>query len=262
MPDDGPTEHSRRSGREHEALEALGCASRGDASVLRARVPQTGLVAAVAALRAAREQTPIRHPARIHEIPTRAAIASILEGHRAVLFPSHFGGVELDEERLDFFVGSTLHRMLAALREEARRALAFTAEHGEQSDAALLARADRFVDEVRDALPTLRRLAVEDLEALRAIDTTGAPLSELLVCDPGVRALLTHRLARVLHDAGISLLARLAAEVAREQTGITIAPTARLGPRIAIVGPASIGAGVVIEAGSVIDERARIGDAR
>lgn len=219
--------------------------------------PPEGLGAIVAALRVARDETNIRHTGRIHEIPTRASIARMLEGARTVLFPSHFGGTELDEETLDFFVGSTLHGVLARLHEDARRSLSFASDPKSVGEPEIARRAQRFVDDVAGSLPTLRRLAVGDLEAVRSVDATGAGLSELLVCDPGVRALLAHRFAHVLHAAGIPLLARLASEVAREETGIAISPTARLGPRIAILGPVSIGPGVVIAEGTVLGPGAR-----
>jgi serine O-acetyltransferase len=211
--------------------------------------PPMGLRDVVGALRVARDETPVRHPGRIHEIPTRTSVAAILESTRKVLFPTHFGGTELDEETLDFFVGSTLHGTLASIHVEARRALSFASESGLETEEQLDSAASVFISEIGAALPDLRRLAVADLEAARAIDETGARLSELLVCDPGVRALLTHRFAHVLHRAGVPLLPRLAAEVARDETGIYLSPAAHIGPRVAIVGA------IVIRAGSLIPAR-------
>jgi serine O-acetyltransferase len=215
--------------------------------------PPLGLREIVRALRVARDETPVRHPGRLCEIPTRDSVAAILEGARTVLFPSHFGGTELDEETLEFFVGSTLHRTLSVLHEEARRALAFASDSLTQDEDLLSSRADAFVSAVGAALPELRRVAVADLEAAREVDDSGAPPSELLVCDPGMRALLTHRFAHVLHRAGVPLLPRLAAEVARDETGIYLSPAAHIGPRVAILGAIVIRAGSIIPANVVLE---------
>ncbi len=52
---------------------------------------------------------------------------------------------------------------------------------------------------------------------------------EILAAWPGVHALLAHRLAHALHGAGVPLLPRLIASVARSITGIEIHPAARIG---------------------------------
>jgi serine O-acetyltransferase len=52
---------------------------------------------------------------------------------------------------------------------------------------------------------------------------------EILTSWPGVHALLAHRLAHVLFDAGVPVLPRLIAAVARSVTGIEIHPAAQIG---------------------------------
>jgi serine O-acetyltransferase len=72
---------------------------------------------------------------------------------------------------------------------------------------------------------------------------------ELLSTWPGLHALLAHRVAHVLHRAGVPLLPRLIAAVARAVTGIEIHPAADIGPGLFI----DHGMGVVI------GETARLG---
>ncbi len=73
---------------------------------------------------------------------------------------------------------------------------------------------------------------------------------EILATWPGIHALLAHRLAHALCEAGVPLLPRIVAMAARTLTGIEIHPAARIGAALFI----DHGAGVVI------GETAEIGD--
>src|ERR1700684_605721 len=91
-----------------------------------------------------------------------------------------------------------------------------------------------------------------DVAAARSRDpaASGVGSLEILGTWPGVQALLAHRVANALQRAGVPLLPRLIAAVARAVTGIEIHPAA------------SIGKGLFIDHGSgvVIGETAEIGD--
>jgi serine O-acetyltransferase len=78
----------------------------------------------------------------------------------------------------------------------------------------------------------------------------GVSSLEILATWPGVQALLAHRLAHALYDAGVPLLPRLIAAAARSLTGVEIHPAARIGRSLFI----DHGMGVVI------GETAEIGD--
>jgi len=71
---------------------------------------------------------------------------------------------------------------------------------------------------------------------------TGVGTLEILLTWPGVQALLAHRVAAALYRAGIPLLPRLIAALARSMTGIEIHPGASIGPGLFI----DHGMGVVI----------------
>src|SRR5664279_331464 len=57
----------------------------------------------------------------------------------------------------------------------------------------------------------------------------GVKALEVLAAWPGVHALLAHRFAHAPHEAGVPLLPRLIASVARSVTGIEIHPAAQIG---------------------------------
>jgi serine O-acetyltransferase len=70
-----------------------------------------------------------------------------------------------------------------------------------------------------------------DVAAAKSRDPAARGVSslEVLATWPGVHALLSHRVAHALHAAGVPLLPRMIAAVARSVTGIEIHPAALIG---------------------------------
>ena len=79
-------------------------------------------------------------------------------------------------------------------------------------------------------------------------------MDEVLLCYPGINAILHHRLAHLLYRAGLPLVARIIAEIAHGETGIDIHPGAQIGAGFFI----DHGTGVVIGETAVIGERVRL----
>ena len=208
----------------------------------------------VAELRLSREVTHnIRPKGRFRRPPAREAIAAIVEGLAASLFPAHYGGPELAIESLDYFVGATLNQALARLVEQVRLSLSFASE-SEPDEADLGARAQAITRDFAARLPAIRGLLVNDLRAAFAGDPAAAGFPEILLGYPGMTAILHYRLAHALHELGAPLLARLVSEIAHSKTGIDIHPAAEIGASFFI----DHGTGVVIGATAVIGERVRI----
>ncbi len=104
-------------------------------------------------------------------------------------------------------------------------------------------------------LGLIRRTVAEirrDVDAAQSRDPAarGVGSLEILATWPGVHALLAHRVAHALHEAGVPLLPRVIAALARSVTGIEIHPAAEIGDGFFI----DHGMGVVI------GETAEIGD--
>jgi serine O-acetyltransferase len=104
-------------------------------------------------------------------------------------------------------------------------------------------------------LGTLTRVARElrrDVSAAHERDPAARGVSslEVLAAWPGVHALLSHRVAHVLHEAGVPFVPRTLALVTRAVTGIEIHPAA------------DVGEGLFIDHGNgvVIGETAQIGE--
>jgi serine O-acetyltransferase len=90
----------------------------------------------------------------------------------------------------------------------------------------------------------------EQVDTVLREDPAAKGVLEILLCYPGVHAILLHRLAHWLCSRGFSLMARLISQFARWLTGIEIHPGAKIGRRFFI----DHGMGVVI------GETAEVGD--
>ncbi|MGV2288025.1 serine O-acetyltransferase EpsC [Trinickia sp. YCB016] len=214
-----------------------------------------GLEHIVAELRASREELHrTRHPRGIRELPSRDAICGIVTGLRAALFPTHYGAPDLTDESVDYYVGTTLESTLRLLAEQIRRALRFLPEHAETPNDELKTKAFTIARDFGAQLPQIRALLVSDIQAAFAGDPAAQHITEILLCYPGVLAMMHHRLAHALHRLGVPLLARFINEIAHSATGIDIHPGAQIGPSFFI----DHGTGVVIGETAIIGERVRL----
>ena len=188
------------------------------------------------------------------ELPSRAAMADILEALCGALFPMRLGPVDLREESEDFYVGHTLDVALNALLTQARLELRYAARQGGLSDEGVDATATLLIQDFALALPGLRGILDTDVLAAYHGDPAARSVDEVLLCYPGILAVIHHRLAHHLYRAGLPLLARISAEIAHSATGIDIHPGAQIGRSFFI----DHGTGVVIGETAIIGERVRI----
>ncbi|MND67883.1 Serine acetyltransferase [compost metagenome] len=188
------------------------------------------------------------------ELPSREAMRTILEQLCGALFPMRLGPVDLREESEDFYVGHTLDVSLNALLAQARLELRYVARRGKADDAEIDAQAVRLIQDFASALPGLRTLLDTDVLAAYHGDPAARSVDEVLLCYPGMLAVIHHRLAHHLYRAGLPLLARISSEIAHSATGIDIHPGAQIGPSFFI----DHGTGVVIGETAIIGERVRI----
>jgi serine O-acetyltransferase len=205
-------------------------------------------------LRESREVThKVRHRGRVRELPSQRALVEVIEALTAALFPTHHGRPDLTDESIDYFVGNSLHDALNRLVEQVRRSLFFTSD-ADAADEALRQRAIDITRQFAARLPAVRALLVSDLHAAYQGDPAASSLSEVLICYPGMSAVICHRFAHIFYGLGTPLLARLISEIAHSRTGIDIHPGAQIGGSFFI----DHGTGVVIGETAVIGERVRL----
>ena len=188
------------------------------------------------------------------EMPSREALAEIVAGLRGALFPMRLGPPDLRQDNEDYFVGHTLDTALHGLLAQARLELGHQArsrgEAGHRADEHAL----QIVREFGAALPGIRELLDTDVLAAYRGDPAARSVDEVLLCYPGLHAVIHHRIAHRLHELGVPLLARIVAELAHGDTGIDIHPGARIGSHFFI----DHGTGVVIGETAVIGRNVRI----
>ena len=223
---------------------------RQDTSVTHWNVDQI-----VAQLRASRDVTHnIRQQGRIHPLPSRKALLGIVESLCVALFPRHYGPVDLHEATTDQFVGDTLTQALPLLQEQIRRGLFFAPNEGTLDETALRERAESMTRAFAAQLPAIRGVLVTDLQAAYRGDPAAMSTSEILLCYPGMAAIIYYRLAHALHRLGGPLIARLISDIAHSSTGIDIHPAAEIGSHFFI----DHGTGVVIGETSIIGTQVRL----
>jgi len=188
------------------------------------------------------------------ELPSREALADILDGLRGALFPMRLGPPDLRQENEDYFVGHTLDTVLHALLGQVRLELGHQARSRSEWTRSVDERALQIVREFAAALPGIRELLDTDVLAAFRGDPAARSVDEVLLCYPGLHAVIHHRVAHRLHELGVPLLARIVAELAHGDTGIDIHPGARIGSHFFI----DHGTGVVIGETAVIGRNVRI----
>ncbi len=220
--------------------------------------PALDLAGIVTQLRAAREKWREQQsrPREIsgRELPSREALVAILDGLRGALFPMRLGPPDLRQESEDYYVGHTLDTALHALLGQVGLELRYNARFAGDAMQPLDERALEIVREFGAALPRIRELLDSDVLAAYRGDPAARSVDEVLVCYPGLHAVIHHRIAHRLHELGVPLVARIVAELAHGDTGIDIHPGARIGSHFFI----DHGTGVVIGETAVIGNNVRI----
>lgn len=103
-------------------------------------------------------------------------------------------------------------------------------------------------------LPEIKRALDEDTDTAVQSDPAVTSHEEVILCYPGLRALVYYRIARALYSLGVPLMPRLMSEIAHSVTGIDIHPGAQIGRRFFI----DHGTGVVIGATCVIGNDVKV----
>lgn len=188
------------------------------------------------------------------QLPSRKILMEILDGFSAVLFPNRLGSGDVTREGVDYFVGHTLNSTLRRLLGQITKELLFHAEQAGEEGTDPRAKAMEITREFADRLPRLRALLDTDIEAAYQGDPAARSVDEVLVCYPGVSAVICHRLAHELYRLDVPLVARMIAEIAHSSTGIDIHPGAEIGGSFFI----DHGTGVVIGETSIIGQRVRL----
>jgi serine O-acetyltransferase len=181
-------------------------------------------------------------------------LADIIEGLKGVLFPMRLGPPDLRQESENFHVAHALDAALHSLLTQVRLELKYNAGLSGAPERDIEDEALAATRTFAAALPAIRTLLDSDVLAAYQGDPAANSVDEVLLCYPGILAMIHHRLAHQLYTLGLPLLARIVAELAHGATGIDIHPGAKIGSGFFI----DHGTGVVIGETAVIGTRVRV----
>ena len=89
--------------------------------------------------------------------------------------------------------------------------------------------ADKITSQFMLKIPQIRELIETDVQAFFDGDPAAYNHSEIILCYPGLRAIVTARIAHELYLLGVPLIPRMMTEHAHSRTGIDIHPGAAIG---------------------------------
>jgi serine O-acetyltransferase len=188
------------------------------------------------------------------EFPSRDALAEIVVQLKGVLFPLRLGPPGLRRESEDFHVAHALDSALHALLHQVQIELHYSAALEQRTDGDIASQALDATRAFGAALPEVRMEVDSDVLAAYQGDPAARSVDEVLLCYPGVLAMIHYRLAHRLYALGLPLLARIISELAHAATGIDIHPGAKIGTGFFI----DHGTGVVIGETAVIGQNVRL----
>lgn len=196
----------------------------------------------------------LRDDAGLREFPSQESLRQIVKDLCGALFPMRLGPIDLREEVEDFYVGHTIGAALDALLHQVCLELQYEGRHDAAQHADTQQRATEIVRRFGAELPAVRAALDLDVMAAYQGDPAAHNVDEVLLCYPGVAAMIHHRLANVLYRLGVPMLARIVAEIAHADTGIDIHPGATIDAGFFM----DHGTGVVIGETAVIGKRVRL----
>lgn len=190
----------------------------------------------------------------VPELPSKAAIKDIVDGIISILYPRHFGPVELTPEAVLEYQRGTLTSLLLRLQKQIIRELHLSTYASDIVHLNVGRRAIEIVNDLGINLPAIRILLDKDIRAAFVGDPSAKSIDEIIFCYPGVAAIIRHRIAHQLYLSGAPIISRIISEISHSETSIDIHPGAEIGEGFFI----DHGTGVVIGETAIIGRNVRI----
>lgn len=194
---------------------------------------------------------------RRHHAPllSQDEVKEIVDLCRSILFPGFFGPADINHENIYFRIGVALDELREKLERQVTAALCYLVDHvtmGELS--ALRHKSSMIAAAFVGSLTDIRRTLMTDVAAIYAGDPAADSEAEIIICYPGVKAIVNYRIAHRLLELGVPVIPRLISEQAHSETGIDIHPAAAIGHSFMI----DHGTGIVVGATAIIGSHCRL----
>lgn len=186
--------------------------------------------------------------------PQREVIIEIVEKLRNIIFPGYFKNRNYRVYTVRNNMTMQLEDVIYNLSKQISIVLRYLPEYKEAEANALTKEAGRLTLAFLSTLPRIREYVNTDLQAAFDGDPAAFNKEEIIVCYPGLFAIMVTRLAHELYALNIPLIPRLMTEYAHSLTGIDIHPGAKIGRFFFI----DHGTGVVIGETTEIGDNVKI----
>jgi len=180
-------------------------------------------------------------------LPSVEGVVSILQDLRELLFPGIHRIRRAGRSHASFELRGLLSQIHSRMRIEIGRAIVHSRHaqlkiHGDTNLTDDSACPSGLTDKFLSQLPGLQQTLQSDVRAAFQGDPAARSVDEILLCYPGIEAVMVYRIANCLMKLGVPYLPRIMTEWAHRETGVDIHPGATIGSSFFI----DHGTGVVI----------------
>ena len=161
-------------------------------------------------------------------LPSRAAIAAVIQNILRLLFPGFLGDHEMRSLELEVETNGLLRVVQGQLEREIRNSFEYAPPDDVARDE-IGKLAERVTVAALANLPNVRALLQTDAEAAFAGDPAALSTDEIILAYPFIEAIAVQRFAHELYRRKVPLIPRMVTEWAHARTGLDIHPGAEIG---------------------------------
>ena len=187
-------------------------------------------------------------------IPSRQAVAEIVDRVRQLLFPGFFSPQTLDPVSYRYAIGQTTAALFDLLSEQIARSIRHDCFRFQRECTDCQGRGYAAALDLLESIPDIRRVLALDIQGTFDGDPAAGTTDEIVYSYPGLQAVAAYRVAHRLLELEVPMLPRMITEHMHGVTGIDIHPGAEIGEGFVI----DHGTGVVIGETSAIGNSVRM----
>ena len=191
--------------------------------------------------------------------PNRENVIAVLDDLHCLIFPGFKVAEVILPTNIRYITGQRVNNIIALLTKEIQKALAYTVcenkgDNQSFKDSHCFKLAEKTTFALIEELPEIRRMLMLDVQAAYKGDPAAKSNADVIISYPGIRAIMTYRIAHFLYKAGVPIIPRIMSEHVHGRTGIDINPGAEIGESFFI----DHGTGVVIGESTIIGNNVKI----
>jgi serine O-acetyltransferase len=187
------------------------------------------------------------------DLPNRQAVIDAYHHLVPALFMGFYSTRPLNKDNLRHSLSETLYPAFELMVNQIARAVTYEQRLGRRPPDPPEWSAQVMLGLLQE-VPRLRCLLNSDVVAAYEGDPAVQSIEEVVFSLPGLRAITAHRVAHLLHTAGVPMIPRIISEYAHSETGIDIHAGAKIGERFFI----DHGTGVVIGETTIIGNNVKL----